>query len=404
MSFIRQKEIPPGSGNHYSYMVENYREGGHVRQRVLQYLGAAGHEGAITAQTSTVAVKPTSGISIGNAKRQFKRNEKKLQKYRTPMFRTSEGVIPEAKVLGTTQPAILFDDTYKGERYTYGLNYRPLATAQVPDGWIIKSNRENPNFRSFGTVDYPRKLTDHEVGTFQLTPIPSLGTTMSNTWRSQYDELHTLREVVRKGNNLITQSEDKFQALYYLDTGTYFNQRYKPSDEAIKTMQPYSGAKRKLQELQKTVYQPLIDAKEPWQMTKEIADTPIAYSNMGMVSQIGNIRTYYRTGTLPKSGKSWNNRERKYEDGVSVYVTPSTGSMVKDVRDWYYGKGKQIGVGGDEEPLIVPIGKWSKYPGHEKIVKKAISEGKPVPASVLADYPDLKPKEASSKPLGTTTD
>lgn len=39
MSFIRAKEIPPHSGNWYDYLVETYHENGHVRQRVLQYLG-----------------------------------------------------------------------------------------------------------------------------------------------------------------------------------------------------------------------------------------------------------------------------------------------------------------------------------------------------------------------------
>lgn len=39
MSFIRKKEIPPKSGNWYAYEVETYREAGHVRQRVLRYIG-----------------------------------------------------------------------------------------------------------------------------------------------------------------------------------------------------------------------------------------------------------------------------------------------------------------------------------------------------------------------------
>jgi hypothetical protein len=56
MSFIRQKEIPPGSGNHYSYLVENRRVGGKVRQFVLQYLGTTGHERPVTAMTSHPAI------------------------------------------------------------------------------------------------------------------------------------------------------------------------------------------------------------------------------------------------------------------------------------------------------------------------------------------------------------
>lgn len=44
MSFIRLKEIPPGSGNYYSYLVENHRDkNGNVRQKVLKYLGTGDH-------------------------------------------------------------------------------------------------------------------------------------------------------------------------------------------------------------------------------------------------------------------------------------------------------------------------------------------------------------------------
>ena len=42
MSFIRTKEIPPGSGNYYEYEVESYRDGDSVRQRVIRYIGRAG--------------------------------------------------------------------------------------------------------------------------------------------------------------------------------------------------------------------------------------------------------------------------------------------------------------------------------------------------------------------------
>jgi putative transposase len=42
MSFIRAKEIPPGSGNWYDYEVMGVRDGVHVRQKVLRYLGKHG--------------------------------------------------------------------------------------------------------------------------------------------------------------------------------------------------------------------------------------------------------------------------------------------------------------------------------------------------------------------------
>lgn len=39
MSFVRSKEIPPGSGNWYDYEVRNIRENGKVKQKVVRYVG-----------------------------------------------------------------------------------------------------------------------------------------------------------------------------------------------------------------------------------------------------------------------------------------------------------------------------------------------------------------------------
>jgi hypothetical protein len=39
MSFVRSKEISPGSGHWYDYEVTTTREGSHVRQKVIRYIG-----------------------------------------------------------------------------------------------------------------------------------------------------------------------------------------------------------------------------------------------------------------------------------------------------------------------------------------------------------------------------
>ncbi len=65
---------------------------------------------------------------------------------------------------------IEYNDTYNGPRYTYGLNYRPLAQSQVPDGWIIWSDEEHEDFK-FGTVDYPFELASDQIKSFELIPI-----------------------------------------------------------------------------------------------------------------------------------------------------------------------------------------------------------------------------------------
>ena len=62
----------------------------------------------------------------------------------------------------------LFDETYSGPRWTYGLTYRPLGYSNVPPGWIIGSDRKHSQFR-YGTVDYPYLLADGLAHSFDLT-------------------------------------------------------------------------------------------------------------------------------------------------------------------------------------------------------------------------------------------
>lgn len=62
---------------------------------------------------------------------------------------------------------LLFDDTYHGTRFTYGLMYRPLGSATVPPGWIIGSDNLHPDF-CFGTVDYPFELPKATAESFEL--------------------------------------------------------------------------------------------------------------------------------------------------------------------------------------------------------------------------------------------
>lgn len=67
-------------------------------------------------------------------------------------------------------PDLIYDHEYKGIRYVYGLSYRPAAFANLPDGRIIGADRADARFR-FGTVAYPRQLTEREVAGYELTPV-----------------------------------------------------------------------------------------------------------------------------------------------------------------------------------------------------------------------------------------
>lgn len=76
---------------------------------------------------------------------------------------------------------------------------------------------------------------------------------------------------------------------------------------------------------------------------------------------VGPKRIYFRLGKPPESGRSLNRSTGEYEKGVSVYVTPQAGSIAGFVeRPVYYGEGEQIGIGGDDEPVIRVTGEWAK--------------------------------------------
>lgn len=62
---------------------------------------------------------------------------------------------------------LLWDSTYTGPRWTYGLTYRPAGYAQVPDGYILFTARPHPDFR-FGTIDYPIELSASKAHNFEL--------------------------------------------------------------------------------------------------------------------------------------------------------------------------------------------------------------------------------------------
>lgn len=65
----------------------------------------------------------------------------------------------------------LFDNEYAGPRFTYGMTLRSASIGTVPDGRIIDSTKSSPDFSVFGTIDYPRKLTENELYLFELVKV-----------------------------------------------------------------------------------------------------------------------------------------------------------------------------------------------------------------------------------------
>jgi len=122
MSFIRAKEIPPGSGRWYDYEVEDYREGEHVKQRVIRYIGRSGGIG------TTPKVQP-------------------------PMSSSEPG-----KVIGTTKTEIQIGD------YRYALDGLTIRRGTVVnESWI----GEGPNAVKWegGGVNSNMGMTQEEAET-----------------------------------------------------------------------------------------------------------------------------------------------------------------------------------------------------------------------------------------------
>jgi len=69
MSFIRAKEIPPGSGNWYDYEVETVHKGGKVIQRHIRYIGKSSLRpsrsngmAASSPEPAPVAIEPSTSV------------------------------------------------------------------------------------------------------------------------------------------------------------------------------------------------------------------------------------------------------------------------------------------------------------------------------------------------------
>lgn len=73
---------------------------------------------------------------------------------------------------------IVFDKDYSGPRYRYGMRNRPLQTGAQPKGWIVDSNRSHPDFKAFGTIDYPFPLTKEELYSYELVDLGEIKPTV----------------------------------------------------------------------------------------------------------------------------------------------------------------------------------------------------------------------------------
>lgn len=123
MGFIREKEIPPGSGNRYLYEVENHREDGKVVQKHIRYIGSAGGSGGGLGTTTrassaqpmstslTVVSEPKPNLSLGT----------------TPQNQPDAIAIKAKQIYDTTRPTPQVLKAY-GEK-----NLQPIQRATLPE-------------------------------------------------------------------------------------------------------------------------------------------------------------------------------------------------------------------------------------------------------------------------------
>lgn len=118
-------------------------------------------------------------------------------------------------------------------------------------------------------------------------------------------------------------------------------------------------------------------AKEPWQMTKGefVADYRARES-----ASIAELENQLRSGGYPKSEMTPYGQKALSETEAIKRAAENLERARKNKPDWWY-----------EED--VPA-------SHQKAIKEALAEGKPVPPEVLADYPDLASTAPAPRPAG----
>ncbi len=166
MSFIRAKEIPPGSGRWYDYEVEDYREGEHVKQRIIRYIGRSGGIGTTGGGGHVVSgrhdVSPIVGTTI--TERQPSAPPTPTQVQPKQLMGTTPEVQPPtssnelSKGLGTTKKEIQIGD------YRYSLDGLAIRRGTVVnESWV----GEGPNAVKWegGGVNSNMGMTEEEAET-----------------------------------------------------------------------------------------------------------------------------------------------------------------------------------------------------------------------------------------------
>lgn len=129
MGFIREKEIPPGSGNRYLYEVENHRVGQKVVQKHIRYIGrSGGGAGRALGTTPSGLSSPTSGTPTqGSVTVVTPHTETKPVLGTTVQSQPDAIAIKAKQIYDTTRPTPQMLKVY-GEKYL-----QPIQRATLPE-------------------------------------------------------------------------------------------------------------------------------------------------------------------------------------------------------------------------------------------------------------------------------
>lgn len=109
---------------------------------------------------------------------------------------------------------------------------------------------------------------------------------------------------------------------------------------------------------------------EPWQMTRE------EWTHSHEATKPDNLQTDYSRRSKSEAVAKFNEGERlRY--GVVKYASERVEAAIRG----------EIELSREETEVLMD--RINTLVSHKDVVEKALSEGKPVPPEVLADYPDL---------------
>jgi hypothetical protein len=281
------------------------------------------------------------------------------------------------------QPAApLFHEDYTGPRYTYGLTNRPAGYGQIPEGYVVGSDRPHGDFRH-GTIDYPRELTPDEAQGFELRRVhPEEVGGMSG--KDMIKVAALIADMDReKGWDANERAElDALKAAHTAGPGALA--AFLRATQATNAFS-YSAANEVTIPAPPPDPTPAPAPAEPWQMTRSEflrsrplpppAPIPMTGHFPAVTTDDGQIYVDTKSPRHPT--------HTRFIEAAGIPPERVTGGgFITDGEYDDYGPRSDAGKNAE-------IAQAAQRIKHKYAVKRAVEEGQPVPAHVLKQYPEL---------------